>query len=482
MTILGASVFLYLVAMIPVSFYASKFVKNSNDYVLAGRNLPFYMALATVFATWFGSESILGASSRMAEGGFLNVIEDPFGAGLCLILIGIFFAKKLYVLNHLTIGDYFEARYNKTVATILSIAITITYFGWVAAQFVALGIIMQFVFGMSFINGLIIAAGIVVVYTYIGGMWSVVMHDLIQTTIIILGLIAILVEVVYKIGIHSVILATPPEFFRIAPDHTTKDWLAFIAALMTIGIGSIPQQDVYQRAMSAKSAVVSSWASISGGVLYFTIVLIPLFLGLAARSLYPELVAPGADSQLLIPTLISNNTNIFTQIIFYGALLSAIMSTASGALLAPATLLAENIIKPFFPRLPDVRLLHFIKISILVIAAGAIMLAVKQGDIYELVGGAYSITLVSAFVPLAAGLYFKKANSLGALLSALLGAISWQYAEHFANEDSIVPSIIIGFLASITGMLIGMLIEYFSNHTKGITVSVDDISNLVKNK
>lgn len=475
MTILGASVFIYLVAMIPVSFYASRFVKNSKDYVLAGRNLPFYMALATVFATWFGSESILGASSKMAEGGFLNVIEDPFGAGLCLILIGLFFAKKLYSLNHLTIGDYFAERYNKTVAILLSIAITVTYFGWVAAQFVALGIIMQFVFGMSFINGLLVAAGVVVLYTYIGGMWSVVMHDLIQTTIIILGLFAILIEITYKISIHDVIVTTPPEFFNIIPEHTTKDWLAFIAALMTIGLGSIPQQDVYQRAMSAKSADVSKWAAIVGGVLYFTIVLIPIFLGLAARALYPELVAPGADSQLLIPTLIANNTNIFTQVIFYGALLSAIMSTASGALLAPATLLAENIIKPFFPRVSDIRLLRFIKISILVISAGAILLAVKQGNIYELVGGAYSITLVSAFVPLAAGLYLKKANSLGAMFAMLLGALSWQYVEHFTDENFIVPSIIVGFLASITGMLLGIIVERVvlnKKQTTGENISV----------
>jgi len=460
MSVLGISVLLYLVAMIPISFYAARFVRTSTDYVLAGRNLPFYMALATVFATWLGSESILGASSEMAEGGFLAVMQDPFGAGLCLILIGLFFARKLYALKHLTIGDYFRDRYNKTVAMLLSIAITVTYFGWVAAQFVALGIVMQFVFGMSLTTGILIAAGIVVIYTYIGGMWSVAIHDLVQTIIIVIGLVAIFISVLMEVGgLSAIITATPPEFFNLTPqEHTAKEWLALLAALMTIGLGSIPQQDVYQRAMSAKSASISMWASILGGVLYFTVVLIPLFLGLAARMLYPELIENG-DSQLLIPTLVNEHTGLFIQVLFYGALLSAIMSTASAAILAPATLVAENIVRPFFPNLSDERLLKLIKGSVLTVAAGAILLAIKQGNIYDLVGSAYSITLVSAFVPLAAGLYWKKANNLGAVLAMFLGALAWQYAEHFGAEEAVVPSIIIGFLASIAGMIIGVLIE-----------------------
>ncbi len=470
MTVLGSSVLLYLVLMIPISFYASRFVKNSADYVLAGRNLPFYMAMATVFATWLGSDSILGASSKMAEGGFLNVMADPFGAGLCLILIGFFFAPKLYALRHLTLGDYFEERYNRTISVLLSIAITITYFGWVAAQFVALGLVMQYVFHMPFLYGILISASIVVIYTYIGGMWSVVMHDLIQTTIIVLGLLFIFVEVLYQVGgMGQIIAQTPPEYFKLVPPPSVKEWLLYIAAWITMGLGSIPQQDVYQRAMSAKSATVSKWASVGGGIFYFTIVLIPLFLGLAARIIHPELLADGADSQMLIPTLVGENTNVFVQVMFYGALLSAIMSTASAAILAPATLVAENIVKPFYPRVSDRRLVHLIKISILGVAAGAIFLGIKQGNIYDLVGSSYSITLVSAFVPLAAGLYWKKANNLGAMLSILFGALVWQGMEQLAPESFVVPSIIAGFLASIAGMILGVFAIHVHSRIKKTT-------------
>lgn len=474
MSVLAVSVLLYLVAMIPVSFIASRYVKNSTDYVLAGRNLPFYMATATVFATWLGSDSIIGAGAQIAQGGFLSVMTDPFGAGLCLIIIGLFFAPKLYKLHHLTIGDYFKERYNQTIAVLLSLAITLTYFGWVAAQFVALGLIMHLVFGISFIAGMLISAAVVVVYTYIGGMWSVVLHDLIQTSLIIIGLIVIFIAILWQMGgLDAIVAQTPPDFFKLTPSGNLKDWLFYLAAWLTIGLGSIPQQDVYQRVMSAKSAAISRWASVVGGILYFTVVMIPLFLGLAARILHPELLAEGADPQLLIPTLVQLNTNLFVQVMFYGALLSAIMSTASAAILAPATLLAENIVRPLFPEVSDKRLMHFIKVSILVISAGAIVLGIHQGDIYSLVAGAYSITLVSAFVPLAAGLYWKKANNIGAIFSIVLGALSWQYVEHFTDESFIVPSILVGLCASILGMLLGVLVKHMMHSRNEERVSLN---------
>lgn len=469
MTIVATFVLLYMLLMIPIGIYASRRVKSSQDFVLAGRHLPFTMAMATVFATWFGSETFLGAGSRMAEGGFLSVIEDPFGAGLCLILIGVFFAKKLYARQNLTIGDYFHERYNKIVATLLSIAIILTYFGWVAAQFVALGIILNLLLGIPTITGMLFAALIVVIYTYIGGMWAVSITDTVQMGVIVVGLIVILVEVLGEFGGFSAIIAsTPSEFFRVTPsDATTKDWLAWAAAWMTIGLGSIPQQDVYQRVMSAKSAAIAKWASISAGFLYFTIALIPLTLGLIARAKYPELVI--SDPQQLLPTLILDNTSMLTQIFFFGALLSAIMSTASGALLAPATLLGENVIKPFFNNITDKTRLKIIRTSIIIVAIGALALASQQGSIYELVSGAYSITLVSAFIPLVFGLYWSKANSLGALFAIILGAAGWQFTELYI-ADPFIPGTIMGLGLSLFGMIAGTYAQRYiqrsTHHTR----------------
>ena len=455
-------VVLYLLITIPASIIAAKRSSTSRDYVLAGRNLPFIIALATAFATWFGSDSVLGAGSAMAEGGFMNVMTDPFGAGLCLILVGLFIVPKLYNFNYLTIGDYFATRYNKTIGVILSLAIILTYFGWTAAQFVAIGIVLHMLAGIPVFWGMAIAAVITVIYTYIGGMWSVSLNDTIQMGMIIIGMVAVMVEITWKFGFHNIIASTPPEYFDLSPgfDGSLKDWLVYVAAWITIGLGSIPQQDVYQRTMSARTMKISMWASIGGGLMYFVIVMMPLFFGLAARMLHPELLEEGADPQQLIPTLILSHVSFVTQIIFLGALIAAVKSTASAAILAPASLFTENVVKPFLPDLSDHTRLRLIRYSIVIMAAISLFIAIQKGNIFDIVSSSYSITLVAAFVPLVFGLYSKKANSLGAMLAVIFGAGVWQCAVQFGGDDPAVPAIILGLLASIFGMAAGVLIEH----------------------
>jgi SSS family transporter len=455
--ILAISVLVYAVVMIAIGVYAARKVKNTEDYVLAGRSLPFYMALSTVFATWFGSESILGAGSKFAEGGFSNVLEDPFGAGLCLIIAGIFFNRKLYRLRFLTIGDYFKDRYNNTIAVFLSLVIIVSYFGWVAAQFLALGVVLHTIIpALSIVTWVIISAVVVSAYTVLGGMISVALHDTVQSAIIIVGLIAILVSVLPLVGgISGFMNIIPPGHLDILPkEHSMLAWIVFFTALMTQGFGSIPQQDIYQRAMSAKNEEESMWASILGGFLYFLIVMIPIAIATIARHLYPDILT--SDSQLLIPTLINQHTGMVLQIVFFGALISAILSTASGALLAPATLLSENIIKPFFHHMGDRLKMIIIQVGVFVVAIAGVVLAYNpDAKIYELVGTAYSITLVAGFAPLAFGLYARWVNSFGALISIIFGISGWLIAGRLGTE---IPDIFVGFVCSLAGIIIGSLL------------------------
>ena len=150
----------------------------------------------------------------------------------------------------------------------------------------------------------------------------------------------------------------------------------------------------------------------------------------------------------------------FTQILFFGALLSAIMSTASGAILAPATLIAENVIKPFYKNISEKTRLKSIRISVIAVALVSLALASSQGSIFDLVSGAYSITLVTAFVPLVMGLYTRKANSLGALLAIIFGGFSWILVGNYVS-DPLIPPALIGLALSFTGMLIGIFAENY---------------------
>ena len=140
-------VILYLAVTIGIGLYAATRVHNTRDYAVAGRSLPMYVVIATVFATWFGSETVLGLSSRFVTSGLRDIVEDPFGSSMCLILVGVFFAAKLYRMNLLTIGDYYRKRYNRTVEVLASLAILFSYLGWVSAQLVALGLVFKLVSG-----------------------------------------------------------------------------------------------------------------------------------------------------------------------------------------------------------------------------------------------------------------------------------------------------------------------------------------------
>lgn len=451
---LPIAILFYTLVMVAIGIYAARKVKNSEDYVLAGRSLPFYMALATVFATWFGSESIMGVGSKFAEGGFSNILEDPFGAALCLIIAGIFFNRKLYRLKFLTIGDYFKHRYNSTIAIFLSSVIIVSYFGWVAAQFLALGVVLHTIIpALSVSLWVVIAAGVVSLYTILGGMISVALHDTIQSVIIIIGLIAVLVAVLPLVGgIEGFSSIIPEGHLNILPTEAGfLPWIMLFTALMTQGFGSIPQQDIYQRAMSARNERESMWASVLGGIFYFCMVMIPISIAVIAAHLYPNLLRE--DSQLLITTLITEHTSPFLQIFFFGALISAILSTASAALLAPATLLAENVIKPFFSEMNDKVCMILIKVGIVLVALGAVFLAYNpDAHIYELVGSAYSVTLVAGFIPLAFGLYAKWVTSFGAFFSIVSGITSWRIAEMIGTE---IPPTFIGFVASFIGIVLG---------------------------
>jgi len=464
MSTLVGFVILYLVVSIAIGLFAATRVKNAGDYVVAGRSLPLYIVIATVFATWFGSETVLGISAKFVKDGLSGVIEDPFGSSMCLILVGLFFARKLYRMNLMTIGDYYRRRYNRTVEIMVSLCIVISYLGWVSAQITALGLVFNILSqgSISLPIGMIIGASIVLLYTLFGGMWSVALTDFFQMTIIVAGLLYIAYVVSGMAGGADKVVAHAAAAgkFEFAPALTSKDILAFVAAWVTMMFGSIPQQDVFQRVMSAKSENTGVIGSIAGGSFYFLFAFIPMFLAYSASLIDPKMVASliDTDAQMILPTLILTNMPLFAQVMFFGALLSAIMSTASGTLLAPSITLTENVLREFFP-MSDKQLLLTTRIVVVcfAIAVTAFALMSQGMPIYDMVGNAYKVTLVAAFVPLVMGLYWKRATAQGALFAVIGGLTSWLLMEKFGGE-SIWPPQFAGLLVSFGGMIVGSLI------------------------
>jgi SSS family transporter len=451
-------VILYLGITVVMGYWASRKVKNTADFVVAGRSLPLIMVASVMFATWFGSETILGASSEFVQHGLIGVVEDPFGAALCLILIGLFFARPLYRMQILTFSDYFKIRYGKRAELLSALMIVPSYFGWIAAQLLAIGILLNAILGIPTTWGVVLSALLVIFYTWLGGMWAISITDFFQTIAIIVGMIVLAIILVQEAGgLEKLTQAMPKGFLKFTPEPKPLSVFEYLAAWITIGLGSIPQQDVFQRVLSAKNEKVAVRGSLLGGVMYLTVGMLPLLIGFAASVLYPETVT--ADPQTALPNMILAHTPLAIQILFFGALLSAILSTASAAMLAPAAIIGENIVKFFRPQIPDAALLRVMRLGILGVAAASVLMALSGESIYELVAQSSALSLVSLFIPLSAGLYWKRANSLGALFSMASGLLLWLLLEiqlGYGLKPLLEgPPILWGLAASIAGMAAG---------------------------
>ncbi len=460
-------VVLYLLGTLAIGVWAGTRIRNTTDFAIAGRSLPLVMVVTTTFATWFGAETVMGIPAKFVQGGLNAIVEDPFGAGTCLILVGAFFAAKLYKQNLLTIGDFYRQRYGKGVEVFCSVAIILSYLGWVAAQITALGLVFSVLTGgaMSETTGMIVGTLAVLVYVVIGGFLAVAWTDFIQMIVLVVGLAIIaMFSAQLAGGADQVIaLATSQNLFHFLPPPTFTDIAFFIGAGLTMMLGSIPQQDVFQRVMSAKDADTARNGAMIGGFSYILFAFVPMFIVASAVVVMGNSAMEMAkdDYQRLLPTFVLTKMPLVMQILFFGALLSAIKSTSSATLLAPSTSFVENILKNLRPGISDRQQLLAMRVTIVaftgIVLAYAI--AMKGTSIYDLVSSAYQVTLVGAFVPLVMGLYWKRATTQGAICSIALGIGVWvlffPQINHALSEQ--FPGQLAGLIAALAGMVAGSL-------------------------
>jgi len=457
----------YLVVTIAIGLWAARRVHNSKDYVVAGRSLPLYMNTATVFATWFGAESVLSVSVEFSKSGLGGIIADPFGSSMCLVIVALLFARAFYRMDLLTIGDFYRKRYGKTMELGTSVIIAISYLGWTAAQLTALGLVFSTLTdgAISLSTGIVISGVVVLGYTIWGGMWSVAMTDLFQSVMILVGL-GLVAWVVGDMagGAGKVVAAAAHDGkFQFWPAGGTKEWFAFATAFLTLAIGSIPQQEIFQRVTSARNERTAIFGSLLGGAVYFGFVFVPIFIVYAGLMLDPSLGtllnAPDArEMQRVLPNFILEHTPMWIRVLFFGALLSAILSTASGAIIAPTSLCTENVIKPLYPRMGDRQFLLTLRVVLITFTLAALIFALNSKQtMYDMVQNAYTVTLVAALVPLAAGIFWRRANNAGAILSSACGLAAWLLAA-WAAPEATVPPPLIGLAFSLAGMVAGSLV------------------------
>ncbi len=447
---------IYILITLAIGFYASRRIKTSSDFTLAGKGLSTVLVGVTIFATWFAAINVTANPGMLVERGFVVLIPYFLAGPLCLFFVGRFFAKKLYEMNLVTISDFFSIRYNKRVELVISILLVFTYFHWIASQFVSLGVLFNEAIGLDVSKGVLLGAAIVVIYTYVGGMWAVSWTDMLQSALIVFGLIVLCVSILIETGGVAPLFADKPEgFYNLFPTDGLPGWSEFIGVFLAFAVGAIPAQEIYQRAFSAKSSESARRGVYLSVWLFVIISAIPAIVGLGAAYLHPELM--GSEyGQNLIPSMVAQYSSMPLQVLFYGALISAILSTSSGAMLAPATLIGENILKPYLPDLFDKQLLRLTRFSVLIVAGISYYFASSDESIAGLVVASLSILLVCIVAPFVFGFFWKAASVFGAWCAITLGGVTWLYCYIMGTA---LDSTIYGFAVSCLAMIIGSLLK-----------------------
>lgn len=464
--IIGISIYIFL--MLLVGYISSRRIKNLSDFLVAGRRLPFFLALATLFATWFGAGSCMGAAGTAYREGILGVIPDPYSAGLSLIVAGLFYVATLRRLKLLTVTDVFGIYYSRGTEIFASILMIPVYIGWLGSQMVALGYIANILTGIDEATGIIIGAVVVLIYTFAGGMWAVTLTDLIQVCILICGILIIFPFVMSHIGgFNALIKSTPHTYWRIFP-HTVgyNGWVAYIGQWLLMGLGCVVGQDLIQRALASRTEKIAKYSTISAGFLYIMIGTIPVTLGLAGRIILPNL----SDPELVLPKLAMMFLPSMLLSLFLGALISAIMSSADSSLLAATSLLTNNIIVKSLPNLKEGSVLIIARVTTLLTALFSLGVALYVKQIYHLMVNSWATLLVGIFVPVTAALYWKRANLKSAWTSMICGTSVWlgYILLNTPNLQEIADPLFYraatyGGTASLLSYLITTLITKFTN-------------------
>jgi solute:Na+ symporter, SSS family len=424
-TIIAITMIVYVIVMFIMSYIASRRVQDVEDYVVAGRRLPLLLAMPTILATWFCGGTLLTIADEVRAEGLEAAALDPLGAGVCLILAGLFFAGPLWKMKLTTLPDFFRHRFGQR-AEIASAALMIpTYFGWIAAQFVALAGVLYIFFGLDMTVGIVLVAVIGTGYTLMGGMWAVTMTDALQVVLMIVGLLVLAYVTMDLLGdgslaggLSAVATQTPAERLVLLPTESLVALTGWLGVFSAGALGNLAGQDLMQRVFSSRSASVARTACILAGLLYITLGMLPLLLGLAG-----ELLLPAEKAKATLPMLAKLFLNPFLAVIFVVTIFSAVLSTIDSAILAPATVLSQNLVQKV--KQVSIEPLKLTRLAVVFVAIISLIVAFMGESAYSLLETSYELGMVSLLTPLALGLFLQRRCERAALVSMIAGTAVW---------------------------------------------------------
>ena len=469
--VLGSTLLLFVGFLTIVGRLAARRVESEAEYLVADRQVPLWLSVLALLATWFGSSSVIESSSKMYRGGIGEVLLDPIACGATLIFTGLFFAERFWKTQAATVADLFQQQFGPT-AERLSCAIQVpSFFLWIGAQFLAMGQLMESALGLPLGVSILLSAAVAWAIVVGGGMWAVTWANSIMILVSLTSLLVLFGATAYGIGEGDAVAGWSRVIDAAPKDHLTLDTaslekcLAILSVLLIGLLGNVPGQDLQQRVASAKSAATARWMCVVGGVLYLLFGLIPLYLGLAARWRFGDGLS---ESELPLNAIATEYLSEPFQILLIVGMFSLCLAVAAGATLSQASIVSRNVIKPlrglvrdsagrdalWGARVWDARVWDA-RFSVGLVIAGSLAVAFSGESIMGLLELSLVLVLVSLFVPMAIALFFPSQQARpGVGNSAMIaGFVAWSVGFVFESRSG-VPASLIGLSASaIAGWL-----------------------------
>jgi len=409
----------YILVQLAIGVVVSRRIETEADYLVAGRSFGPVLATFSVFATWFGAETCIGAAGAIYERGMAGGSADPFGYGICVILTGLVFAVPLWKLKLTTLADLFRLRFDTSVERLAVLLIVPTSLFWAAAQIRAFGQVLSSASGFEVEAMLAFAAVVVIAYTMFGGLLADAWTDVVQGSALVFGLIVLMVTILRTEGLEPLAALEPAQFNPLGAEP--RPLLEIIEEWTVPIVGSMVAAELVARMLASRSAAVARNATVAGGVAYLTIGLMPVALGLMGASLLPGLEEP----EQILPALAQQYLPTFLFVLFAGGLVSAILSTVDSALLMASALVSHNVIVQMRPGLTERAKVRIARAGVAVFGIVAYLMAVRAERVYELVEEASSFGSAGVVTVVVFGLFTRIGGTASALAALVAGVSTW---------------------------------------------------------
>ncbi len=453
-----AALIVYIFIQLGIAVWASRKMATHTDYLVAGRRLGFWAVGISVFATWFGGETLMGSTATIADEGLSGARAEPVGYALCLIVAALFVAGQLRAKGYLTLADFFRDRFGPR-AEIASACVSIpTSIIWAAAQLLALASIIAVASDLPVEWALLGATALVIAYTLLGGLLGDVITDILQSVVVLIGLLILTFALFSRAGgfDEAMALIDPAKLVLIAPGES---WLARLDAFAIPILGSIVAQEMIARFLGAKSARIAVRGGLMAGGLYLVVGFFPILFGLVGPGL-------GFDPQagdLFLPNLAMDLLPSALFVVFAGALFSAVLSTVDSALLAVSGLATENLYSRVRVKAAPTEKLLAARGFTIVAGVCAYFVATTGETIYGLVELASSLGSAGLLVSLLIGMRSRFGGEMSALAALACGLVAIWLGD-FVFE--IPGAFLFSILAALTGYVVMGLVSRALNPSR----------------